>query len=118
LNIVFISIWGAIGAAIASVIAEITIAVTQITLVKSELKISTILSSSVKYLIAGLIMGGVLYVEGLFLQANVLDTIIMVGSGVVVYFLALLIMKDQFTFGIFKKVTSKIKRKSISEEQK
>ena len=118
LNIVFISMWGAIGAAIASVIAETAIAVTQILLVRSELKISTILLSSVKYLIAGVIMGAALYVEGLFLQANVIDTIIMIGSGVVIYFLSLLVMRDQFTFGIFKKVILKLKRKSISEEQK
>lgn len=95
LNFFFISRWKAVGAAIASVIAEFAVLLMGLFLIRKEMSLSRILGSSVRYLIAGLAMSGVLLLESERLSSSILNTVLMVFSGIIVYFLLLLVMRDK-----------------------
>ena len=111
LNIFFIYFFNAIGAAVASVIAETVIAVTQLILLRKELSIFKIFKCSIKYVIASVVMGVVLYFEGKFFAPTILYTLIMVISGIAVYVLTLLIIRDEFLLSNIKSVLKKVKTK-------
>ena len=112
LNLFFIYYFQAIGAAIASVAAEATIAIIQLVIVRKELSIVNIVKSSVKYLIACVAMGTLLFFESLWLSASIINTFIMVVSGGAVYFLVLLLLRDNFVISNLKTILGKFFKKS------
>ncbi len=111
LNIVFIYYFKAIGAAIASVLAETVIATLQLILVRKELSIGKIIASSIKYIFAGIVMCTVLYFENKYLTSSLLNTLIMICSGALIYFGALLLMKDRLVLSSIKSIFVKLSRK-------
>lgn len=117
LNIFFIYFFKAIGAAIASVFAETVIAITQLVIVRKELSAYRIFKSSVKYLIAGAIMGVLLFFERRYFAPSIINTLIMVLSGTAVYGVSLLVMKDDFLIGNIKQILNKIKKKKPNDEE-
>jgi len=96
LNFILISRFRAVGAAVASVIAELVVLAYDLFAVRKELKIGRIFKSSVHYLFASGIMTFALIVEGKFLYPSIWNTFLMVFSGIVVYFSVLLFMNDSF----------------------
>ncbi len=108
LNLPLIYFFQSIGAAIASVVAETTIALVQFYLVRNELSIFEIISSSWHYLISGAVMFVLLKLLGLYLCASIPNTIIMIGCGASVYFIVLTILKDSFFLENTKNVVVKM----------
>jgi O-antigen/teichoic acid export membrane protein len=117
LNLILIYYFKAIGAAIASVLAELTIVIVQFVVVRKELSIWNIVKTSGKYLLAGGLMAILLWLENRWLTSSVLNTCIMIVSGATVYFLALLALRDSFLLTNIKKILAKINKK-IKEEKK
>jgi O-antigen/teichoic acid export membrane protein len=78
LNSLLIPHFLAAGAAVASVIAETTIAIFQLIIVRKELSIKKIGFMSLKYLIAGIIMLGFLIFENFYLSPSILHTLIII----------------------------------------
>ncbi len=107
LNLIMIPSLGAMGAAIASVVAETMISTVGLIVLRKELPMKKILLSSFKYLAAGLVMAAVLLAERRFLGATILHTLIMVASGAVVYFGALLLLRDDFVVAAARRVFCK-----------
>lgn len=95
-NIVFIMLWGAMGAAFATVLAETIIAIVQIVIVRNELKPAHIVHLCIKYVIAASLMLIILFVESLVLKPSIVNTIAMIASGMISYFLILIILRDSF----------------------
>ena len=79
-------------------IAEFTVTGVQFFYVRKDLSIRKILVLSIHYLIASVLMLLVVVAEGAFLETSPLNTIIMIMSGVVTYFLVLLAERDEFVF--------------------
>lgn len=99
LNCILIPGYLSIGAAVASVLAESCIAVLQLIFVRRELPVKNILKNSYRYICSGIVMYIVLRLEKDFLLYNmqaVISILLMVITGVVVYFAMLFIMKDEF----------------------
>lgn len=104
LNIILIPVLQSIGAAMASVIAEMTIAVVQLLLVRNEISPLRVLKEGIHYFIAGFIMaGGVLYL-GTFLSPSIGNTIILVVCGALIYLMILILLKDEFFFSNVRKI--------------
>lgn len=116
LNMVLIPQFQAVGAAIASVIAEVVIAAVQLIIVRKELSIWQITKLSWKYLIAG----GVMYLAVRMVSQipvnDILVTFAMITIGAVAYFIMLIILQDSFLFTFLNTVFSKIKYKKIIDE--
>lgn len=111
MNIILINLFKSMGAAIASVMAEIVIAIVQIIIVRNELKPSVIIKEGIHYYIAGALMLVSLIPLGKVLIPSIIHTVIMVCCGAGVYFMALLIMKDEFFVSNFKMMIEKVAKK-------
>ena len=111
LNLVLIFFFQSIGAAAASVIAETTIALVQLYLVRKEFSIKEVFYSSWHYLVAGGVMLALLKFLNGMLSASIVHTIMLVIAGALVYFTILLILKDSFFIENTKSVLRKIKKR-------
>lgn len=97
LNIVLIPIMDAVGASIATVLAELTITVIQAWLVRKQLPLKQCFRSIFKYAIFGAIMYFACISVGHYLPQNKIWAIgLIVITGMIVYFLELLISRDSF----------------------
>lgn len=92
-----------IGAAIATIIAETCVTIVMMILIHKEIKIGKILLSSWKYLIAGIIMFISLFFLKKFLDVSIINTIILVISGILIYFIVLLVLVDSLVIDLIKK---------------
>lgn len=106
-NMIFIPKWSAIGAAAASVIAEVVITGIQFVFVRKEISIVKIFSCAWKYIFAALSMFAVLVIENQYLSPSILNTVFMVLSGGIIYFIVLFILKDEFVRGYIQKILHK-----------
>jgi len=111
LNFVLIAKYQAVGAAIASVVAEITITCTLFYMVRNELDIFYILKSGVHYWIAGDVMALILLVIKPYMVPTIICTFFMIFIGSLVYFVVLLILRDAFLLNYLNKFLRKINRK-------
>lgn len=94
LNLILIKKYGAIGVAIASVCAEVTIMVLNFLNVRKEIDLKAVFSSSVNYLIASAVMTACLVISSRFLESSVFNTLVLVFEGIVIYFSMLMFMND------------------------
>lgn len=109
LNICLIWKYGAIGASIGTVIAELTVTSVQMYFVRKDFKLKEVFKLSKNYFISSLIMFIVCFVIGKFINNNLISTIVQVIAGGITYGICLLIMKDKFIFEVLSKVKNKIK---------
>lgn len=108
-NICLISLFGAIGAAVASVLAETVIAVVQLVIVRNELSSFVIIKDSIKYIISALIMFCVLFFVGKLFIPSIANTLILVLCGAIVYSTSLLILRDSFFIENIKQLTNRVR---------
>ena len=95
LNLLLIRYFNAIGASIATVIAELTVATVQCIFVRGQLPLKKCLTSGFRYLVFGAVMYLVLLGLDFILPAGkVWAIIVMVVVGALVYFSELLLVKD------------------------
>ena len=111
MNIILIPVIQANGAAMASVIAETIIAVIQLVLVRKEIKGLKILKLLPKYLFSGVIMLISLLWINQYLNKNMLDTMLLIVCGTIIYLTILFILKDSFLIDNVKMVFKKINQR-------
>lgn len=109
LNLLLISSYQSIGAAISSVVAETAIALVQLWIVRKELSLKIVIFSSYNYFMAGCVMLVCLRLLGNVLSASVFHTFLMIITGASTYFIILFIMKDTFFVSNIKNIVSKMK---------
>ncbi|WP_105325856.1 flippase [Acidaminococcus provencensis] len=110
LNALMIPRYGAIGAAVASLIAEMVVTLAQFYIVRDIFPLSQILLQTKNYLIAGLSMFVTLHFLDKLLSPSFMHTILIVPAGILLYTLALLIRHDPMLFFALNKIKAKIKR--------
>lgn len=112
-NIIFISKIGAIGAAIATLITEITAIIVRITFCKDIFKnIEIININLLKIIIASIFMGIIVSLSKNISSNIVINLLISIGSGGVVYFIFLLILKEKNTIFLLNKIKMYVNKKS------
>ena len=109
-NICLIPSLGAIGAAIASVLAETIIAITQLWIVRKEISSLAIIKQYLKYIISGFIMFFTLLLINKYLQPSIMNTLVLISSGCFVYFTSLFILRDSFFIENTKKIISRLRK--------
>ncbi len=111
LNIPFIYLWGAIGAAIATIIAETSITTIMFITTRKELSVKRIFETAWKPIVAGIIMCAVTTPLAIMLAPGILNTLIIVATGVVSYGISILCLKDSIVIGVLNTIKSKILKK-------
>jgi O-antigen/teichoic acid export membrane protein len=107
LNLFLIPMMQSIGAAIASLIAEITVTAVQFYIVREVFSAIQILRLSLKYLASGLFMFIATYLLSYYLKPSIIHTFIIIVIGCGLYFGLLLFLKDS----MLMMATNKLKRK-------
>lgn len=108
LNLFLISMMQSIGAAIASLIAEITVTAVQFYIVRNVFSIIEIGRLSIKYLFSGLIMFAITCPLSIYLKPGIVHTFIAIAAGCLIYIGILLLTKDSMLYMFISKVQGKI----------
>ena len=108
-NSIMIPRWYSVGAMIASVIAETVVTSVQFYYVRKDLSVRKILLMAPRYLVAAALMLVLLYFEGMYLSSSIISTFIMILSGAVLYFVVLILMRDEFVLETLKRVLGRMK---------
>lgn len=95
LNLLLIGKYNAIGASVATVVAEFSVTAIQCWFVKEQLPLKKIFISGLKYLLLGAIMGGIVYYVGFILGTGIVVLGIQIIIGLIIYLLELFIIKDR-----------------------
>lgn len=114
LNLVLIRLFKSYGAAIATIVAEIAVAVIMFCFIRKNISLREILKSSIKYMISGIIMFVPCFLLGRILAPSIINTFIIVFTGVVVYLICLILLKDGFFFEIANRLASRLPVKKHS----
>lgn len=115
LNIILIFKFGALGAVIATLIAEFTIVIVMVLQTKKELDFKQILKSAIKPLISGLMMLGVLLLIKPLFNISILSTLILILVGVAVYVIMIILIRDKLVLNVLKELKQKLKKKNNAE---
>lgn len=113
LNALFIPYFGAVGAAIATAIAEASICIVLgiFAIIKKFISLKSIGLMSVKYLISAIVMSGVIYIIQKYMPYAIWSFIVITFVGILIYGLILLILKDKFVIGLLSKIFVSLKNK-------
>ena len=110
LNVFFINFWWSIGAAFATIIAELVVTIIMAIMVRKSISFIKILGNGWKYYIAGFIMFLLLFIVKKHMPNTFVSTIIMILIGGSSYLIVLLILKEKFIFQVLNKIRTKLKR--------
>lgn len=111
LNLIFIPMYFSYGAAISTVIGELVVTTLCIIFSKKYINFWIVIRNSWKYFISGFVMFIPCYILQKHLDSSIFNTFIIIISGVFIYFLILLILRDSFYLDFIKKIYRKLKGK-------
>ena len=116
LNMILIRYIGGIGAAISSVIAELVIFLVQLKYFKEQFSLGEILKLGIKCIISGAVMFVIVKLLTDMLPISIINTIIEVIVGGIIYIIMLSILKYSFLTDIYNQVIGGIKNKLSKEK--
>lgn len=108
LNFILIPSFDGIGACIASVVAEFSVAVVELIAVRKELPVGKYFKENARYLLFSAIMFVPAFFLGNFVS-GILGTFVQVIAGIAVYLLLLIVFRDENFFRYGKMLIAKIK---------
>lgn len=109
LNIILISKLYSYGAAIATVIAELVVTMVMLFFVRKDIRFGTVICESWKEIISGLIMFGVCTLLGNSLLPSIINTIIIITIGIIVYCSSVVLLKDNFAIQLINTLINRKK---------
>lgn len=107
-NLLLIPRYGAIGATVASVFAEICIAGIEFYIIRKEISFGFVARSAIKYFISGIVMFVIILLISKKLNPNIINTAIIALSGVIIYSGMLFALRDEFFIGNMKSLLLKL----------
>ena len=106
-----IPFYGALGAAISSIIAEISVTIFQIVYLRKVFDYKKIIIPFIRYLIVGGLMFSCVYLLSIFVfESSILNSFILVIIGIFIYFTILLVIRDKILIDYINKFKSLIMR--------
>lgn len=108
LNLLLIPEFAENGAAIATVMAELSVTITQIIIVKKLMKFSLFNKTIAVYFISSLLMGSLCYCMIPLLNGNVLKVVIIPLIGAITYALLMVLFRDELTMSLWAQAKDKL----------
>lgn len=96
LNYILIKLYNSIGASVATIISQLAVCAAQIYYVRKDIGVKELFVLTYKYLISGIIMFVVCICIKNILGENLKVMVLQVLSGIIVYFITLFILKDEY----------------------
>ena len=110
LNFILIRYYKSIGAAIATVVAELVVTSIQFYLIRKKISLIEVLKISNKYIIASFIMFIISLISGYLISNNFLAVIIQIFVSIIIYFSMLLLLKDKFLIKVINTIKKKFNK--------
>lgn len=110
LNFILIRRYALIGAIIASIVAEISVLIYQLIVIRKVYKVTKIIRLSWKYLLSSIIMFLVLSYTNSLVESTMVGTIIQFIIGGSIYFISLIILKETLVFSLINKLKNICKK--------
>lgn len=110
LNLILIPKYGANGAAIATIFAEICVNIFLLILLHKIMKFKKLFFIFFKYLFLSIIMSIPVYIISISIKNIYLSTFVAMFIGITTYFLLLLLTKNEIIFDIIHSISKKIKK--------
>ena len=109
LNLIMIRYFKSVGAAIASIMAETIITISQFYLVRTEISFVNVFRETFRYIISAVIMFAVVSIVSTSLASSVINSLIMVICGGLIYIVSLVICRDKLLLEVFSTINNAIK---------
>ena len=77
---------------------------------KKDISFFAVVRKSWKPIISGIIMFAAVFLTQFFLKSSIINTLILVCEGIVVYFALLVVFREELLFTMINKFISKVKR--------
>ena len=116
LNLIFIRLWGALGATIATISAEFIVTLMMFLFIHKDFSKKQMFVSIIKPIISGIVMFAIIYPLTLVLIPSILNTLLIILSALAVYFIIILIFKENLTITFIKNFINNIKNKFNKEK--
>ena len=110
MNSLLIPKYGAIGASIGTVIAEITVTGVQIYYTRKDFNFMKLIKLSKNYILASIVMFVCCFIVSLAVKSNVASLLVQIIVGILSYFIVLKIMHDKFLEKMLNKLTAKLRK--------
>lgn len=110
LNCILIHKFKAVGAIVASVIAEFSIVFIQLYDVRKDFDLKIVVKNSYKFIISSIIMFIPTFIIGYKLAPTVKTTIIQISVGIIIYFIVLIILKEKYVYQFLDKISKKLNK--------
>ena len=107
LNLILIPRYNVLGASIATLVAESIVTIMMLIFVRKYINLKNI-RHYWKIVLAGGIMFAVCLIEDKYLSSSVLHTLLIIGSGIIIYAISLLILRESMLINTIKKVRQKL----------
>lgn len=95
-NFMLINVMGTIGAVLSSNLAEIAVLAVQLYYLREKIKIKNVFKDSWKYIISGILMSISVYLISIKMNVSCISTLLQICIGGILYFILLIIFKEQF----------------------
>ena len=113
LNLILINLCKSVGAAIATIFAELSVTIVQFIFVHKDFELKRVFKMSINYLISGLIMFCICFPMIFLIDNNLICVAVQSITGVLIYLIVLLILKDAFLSDLFNNNIKPIFKKII-----
>ena len=110
INLILIPLFDSVGAAIASVSAELIILLIFIYYSRDFIRIRDIILMSTNYVMSALVMMLLIYLSCNYISANFMSLSLQVGCGFLIYIGVLFILKDEFIKEALYVLKNKVKK--------
>lgn len=109
LNLILIRYFKSVGAAIASIMAETIITISQFYLVRTEISFVNVFRETFRYIISAMIMFVVVTIVSTSLVPSIINSLLMVICGGLIYIVSLAICRDKLLLEVFSTINNTIK---------
>lgn len=110
LNFYFIPKFFAVGAAIATIIAEFTVTLTQYLMIRKDIILPKLFKGFFKLFIAGVIMFAGVYLIGINLEPTIISTFVQIIIGTILYIGVLCLLRDEINDKIITYILKQINK--------
>lgn len=111
MNLALIHKYGAVGASVGTVLAELSVTLVQMYYTRNDFKWHKILSIPGKYILASIIMFLICLIVPYLIKSNFVCLITQVLLGSIVYFGILILLKDKFLIAIMERFLKPLRKK-------
>lgn len=105
-NVLLIPVFASIGAAFATVIAEMCVAIVQYYFIRNDFSFAKILADNYKYIVCSIVMFIPACILSVLFRSTIINSLIVVFIGIITYFGLLIIFKDKMVINFFDKIKS------------